>query len=77
MAQLDLDTDPAHRMARLERIEREYLVTMRVLAVIVEQFLRLHAGEWVEISDALLADTPDLHAWRDSAGFRTIIRTER
>lgn len=77
MAQLELETDPAQRLEHLERVYREYLVTIRVLAVVVEQFLKDHAGEWVEISDELLANTPDLHAWRDSAGARTIITTER
>lgn len=77
MAQLELEVDPASKLERLERIEREYLLTIRVLAVVVEQFLRHNVGEWVEISDEILADTPDLHAWRDSRNHRIVITTER
>ncbi len=64
-------------LARLTAVEREYHVTMRVLAVMAERLLALTGGEFVAISDDALADSPDLHAWRNNDTASVLIEVSR
>lgn len=54
---------------RLCDLEVEYDMTVRVLAVLVEREQRLTRMGEIHVSDADLADQPDLTAWRDPSGF--------
>lgn len=53
--------------ARLKGVEKEYQVTVRVLAVLAERLLALTGGDVVTVTDRALAESPDLNAWRDTA----------
>ena len=55
-------------LAQLLAVKREYGVTVRVLAVVIELLLIEVGGDTVEISDEALADAPDLKAWRVLTG---------
>lgn len=48
-----------------EDLKAEYDVTVRCLAVLVERLQQLTGSAEVQISDAAIADQPDLTAWRD------------
>lgn len=52
---------------RLCDLEVEYDMTMRALAVLVEQPQQVTGGERIDIPDAAILDQPDLIAWRDEA----------
>jgi hypothetical protein len=65
----------ADDLSRLRAIEREYRMTLRVLAVVVERLLG--EGEHVVITDEALADTPDLVAWRDEPRKQVVITVAR
>lgn len=49
---------------RLSAIAAEYSVTIRVLAVVVELLLREIGGDALEIADEMLAQSPNIKAWR-------------
>jgi hypothetical protein len=51
---------------RLLDLEVEYDMTVRVLAVLVEQVQHLSRSDEIHISDETLLDQPDLTAWRDA-----------
>jgi hypothetical protein len=68
---------------RYKALQAEYRVTVRVLAVVVEQLLD-HFGDLkgkelheIALADALVNDAPELVAWRDEAKRQTIIRVRR
>jgi hypothetical protein len=61
-----LAEDLTSELLRLKAVEREYFVTVRALAVSVERLLQITRGDTLEISDANLADAPDLQAWRNA-----------
>ena len=61
---------------RLCDLEVEYDMTVRVLAVLVEQQQRLTRTDEIRVSDADVLDQPDLTAWRDPAGF-TVMKATR
>jgi hypothetical protein len=48
----------------LRAVKREYAVTVRVLAVVVELLLAKVGGDTIEISDETLEASPGLNAWR-------------
>lgn len=54
-------------LERLREIDREYRVTLQVLAVLTERYLQASGQAAVIISDLDLADQPDLIAHRDDA----------
>lgn len=58
-------------------MEREYRITVRVLAVAVERLLALTGGDLVEITDQALAGSPDLRAWREPAKSAVLIAVSR
>jgi len=61
---MSTERDPVDELIRLRAIEREYLVTVRALAVTVDRLVRLVGGTSVEISDEAIQNAPDLRAWR-------------
>jgi len=54
----------AAELAELRAFKAEYSVTVRVLAVVVEQLLAEVGGDTIEITDEALENSPDLKAWR-------------
>lgn len=62
---------------RLQAVEREYQVTIKVVAVLTEIVSRLTQGNRVEITDAMIADSPSLTAWRDEKRSTVVIETSR
>lgn len=59
--------DPGEREEEreLDRIDREYRVTLQVLAVLTERYLQASGQAMVIISDTDLANQPDFIAHRD------------
>ena len=62
---MSTDNEPMTTRAHLLAIQREYYMTVRVLGNAIEQLLRFTGGESLEVTDAALADAPDLDAWRN------------
>lgn len=60
------DIPDAVEMASLQAIQREYAVTMRVLAVVVELLLGFTEGDSLAISDEVLVNGPDILAMRNA-----------
>lgn len=58
-------------------IKREYSVTVRVLAVVIELLLAEVGGDTIEISDDTLANSPDLKAERIAERNSVAITTTR
>lgn len=64
-------------LARLRGVQREYSVTIRVLAVIVELLLLEVGGDTILITDETLDKSPDLRAWRVEEKEAVAITVER
>lgn len=64
-------------LVRLKAVEREYIVTVRVLAVVVERLLVLTHGKSVSITDEALTACPDLEAYRDDPARAVVISVSR
>lgn len=64
-------------ITRLRVLETEYRVTLKVLAVAVEQLLEATGGEHLVISDGALFDTPDLVAWRNPELCQVVVTVAR
>lgn len=64
-------------LVRLRAVEREYRVTVNVLAVLAERLLAATHARRIEITDAAYADSPDLTAWRDEPNYMVVLTTTR
>lgn len=62
---------------RLRALEAEYRVTVKVLAVVIEQLLGQTSGQHVVITDETLMNSPDLVAWRDESESQVVITVAR
>lgn len=69
---MNRDDEVVLKVSRLADLEVEYDATIRVLATMVELFLQVTGGTVVVLSDNLLADPPDLDAWRSDDGTTTL-----
>lgn len=67
------DIDPAEYV----RMRNEYHVTLRVLALVVEQLLTQTKSEILELTDEAVLNAPDLTAMRDSDKGIIGLRVER
>lgn len=67
----------AREFERLKGVEREYIVTVRVLAVVVERLLVLTNGKSLSITDEAIARGPDLEAYRDAPARTVVISVTR
>lgn len=63
-------------LTRLRQIDREYRVTIIVVAVLAERLLSVTGGDAIEISDSALHEAPDLRAWRDPERKSVMITVE-
>lgn len=62
----DMDVlDPEQLEADYVRIRNEYHITQRVLAAVVELYLRDHSGDMLELNDEIVLKAPNLVAMRD------------
>lgn len=64
-------------LVRLRGIEREYRVTVNVLAVIAERLMAATHAVRIEITDQAYANSPDLNAWRDHGVHMVVLTTSR
>jgi len=53
--------------ARLQALEREYVMLTRVCSVLVERLLAITGARAVEISDDVIAHARGTKAWRDES----------
>lgn len=74
---MNRDEEVVLKVSRLADLEVEYDATIRVLAAIVELFLQVTGSTVVVLSDALLADPPDLDAWRSPEDCTTTLKASR
>jgi len=78
-----VDTKRNDRPARHEavtvcgdcRLEEEYLMTLRLLTVLVERLQVLTGSSEVQISDAAFVDLPDFNGWRNEFGSISLTAT--
>lgn len=73
----DLATIDADELDRLRATAREYAMTVRVLAIIVERLLVFTDGRALTITDEAITHPPDLRAWRDEPSHSVIITVNR
>jgi hypothetical protein len=62
------------RLAMLEGIQREYAVTIRVVGILTQRLLAVTGGEMLVITDAAMAESPDVRAWREDALRQVVIQ---
>lgn len=74
---VEFSSIPSEKLARLLATQREYNVTIRVLAIVVEMLLKVTGAEQAEIGDAAIQDAPDLKAWRDDPRNAVVIEVAR
>lgn len=70
-------TIPQVEHARLRNIEREYAVTVRVLAVVVERAIENANAHGLVVTDEALMNAPDLRAWREQEKYQVVIQVSR
>jgi hypothetical protein len=76
--ELPLEVQQAnHRLAFLEATNKEYQVTIRVLAVVVERLLERVGGEVIVITDEMLENSPNLDAGREEELHQVWIKVSR
>jgi hypothetical protein len=59
------------------QLRAEYDMTIRVLAVVVEQLLLLTGDDELQVTDQAVTDQPDLTAWRNESDHCISLRTSR
>lgn len=72
-----MNTTVVDELVRLRGVEREYRVTVNVLAVIAERLMAATHASRIEITDLAYADSPDLSAWRDEPNNMVVLTTSR
>lgn len=64
-------------LERLRNVEREYRVTVRVLAVVAERLLAVTKAQELEVGADAMLDTPDLDAYLDPGRGVIVIKVSR
>lgn len=72
-----MNTPVIDELIRLRALEREYRVTVNVLAVLAERLMAATHASRIEITDEAYADSPDLNAWRDESRYMVVLTTSR